>query len=196
MSTVATRYRTIHGTCPHPEDVRTIHKIMELESHQVGEQLPVVWNRAEGSQIEALVKDGLVERSAALGAQLAGWLTEWQSRFRERIPLILGQGLLWAVYICESNSNRLDADLTDRIIELAWQRGVFSIRTGCGTVKLGPPLNIEADALKEAVDVYIVDLPKVRDANFGVLPKSAAGIHYVPLDHVSARLRYLGPEQS
>jgi 4-aminobutyrate aminotransferase-like enzyme len=34
------------------------------------------------------------------------------------------------------------------------QKGVYSIRTGCGTIKLGPPLTISEDALKEAIQVY------------------------------------------
>ena len=33
------------------------------------------------------------------------------------------------------------------------QNGVFLIRTGRGTLKFGPPLNIPDDALEEALDV-------------------------------------------
>ena len=32
------------------------------------------------------------------------------------------------------------------------QKGVYSIRTGCGTLKLGPPLTISEDALKEIAE--------------------------------------------
>ena len=69
--------------------------------------------------------------------------------------MILGNGMLWAIFICKPGTKELDADFTDQLEEKAMQKGVYSIRTGCGTIKLGPPLTITEDALKEAINVYI-----------------------------------------
>ena len=33
------------------------------------------------------------------------------------------------------------------------KKGVYILRTGCGTIKLGPPLTINQNALKESIDV-------------------------------------------
>lgn len=105
--------------------------------------------------LESFVEDKLVERADDLGKKLIGWLNEWKNQFPDRIPLILGHGMVWAVFICKPDSNELDANFTDQLVEKAMQRGVYSIRTGCGTIKLGAPLTISGSALKEAIDVYI-----------------------------------------
>ena len=44
--------------------------------------------------------------------------------------------------------------MTDQIVERAMEKGVFSIRTGLGTIKLGPPLTIPDEALIEGLRVY------------------------------------------
>mgnify|MGYP003727240745 CR=1 FL=1 len=45
------------------------------------------------------------------------------------------------------------------------QRGVYSIRTGCGTIKFGAPLTISESALKEAIDVYIDCMSEMVNEN-------------------------------
>jgi len=105
--------------------------------------------------LESLVEDKLVNRSEKLGIKLFGWLNEWKNEFPDRISLILGHGMVWAVFICKPGTKELDADFTDELVEKAMQKGVYSIRTGCGTIKLGAPLTISEAALKEAINVYI-----------------------------------------
>ena len=81
-------------------------------------------------------------------------MQSFKNEFQERIPLILGKGMVWAIFIIDPKTNKLDANFTDRLVEKAMQKGVYSIRTGCGTLKLGPPLTIPETALDEAIDVY------------------------------------------
>ena len=71
-----------------------------------------------------------------------------------RIGNILGNGLLFGVFITKENSEELDPDLTNYICERAMEKGVFSICTGRGTLKIGPPLSIPDDALIEGLKVY------------------------------------------
>ena len=111
--------------------------------------------------LEALIEEDLINRAHNNGEQLKEWLEEWQNRFPDRIPRVLGKGMVWAVFICEPGTNKLDELLTDRLVERAIQKGVFIMRTGCGTVKFGPPLNIALDALKEAVDVLIESMEEL-----------------------------------
>jgi 4-aminobutyrate aminotransferase-like enzyme len=79
---------------------------------------------------------------------------EWKEKFPKRIGRILGKGLLFGVFITKENSDELDSDLTNIICERAMEKGVFSICTGKGTLKLGPPLSIPDDALVEGLGVY------------------------------------------
>jgi len=115
--------------------------------------------------LEILMNDQLIERSNELGLKLYNWLIEWKETFPERIPLVLGNGLVWAVFICNPITKKLDGDFADLLVERAMKKGVYSIRTGCGTIKLGPPLTISEVALKEAVYVYIECMHEIINEN-------------------------------
>jgi len=78
----------------------------------------------------------------------------WKDKYPSRIGRILGNGLLFAIFITKENSEEMDSDLTNFICERAMEKGVFSICTGRGTLKLGPPLTIPDDALIEGLNVY------------------------------------------
>ena len=71
-----------------------------------------------------------------------------------RIGRILGKGLLYGVFITKKNSQELDNELTNYICERAMEKGIFSICTGRGTLKIGPPLTIPDAALIEGLEVY------------------------------------------
>ena len=111
--------------------------------------------------LESFVEDELVDRSENLGRKLYTWLEEWKKKFPERVPMILGNGMVWAVFICKPGSKELDADFTDQLVEKAMQKGIYSIRTGCGTIKLGPPLTIADGALLEGVSVIADSIAEV-----------------------------------
>ena len=81
-------------------------------------------------------------------------LLSWKKKYPSRIGSILGHGMLFGVFITKENSEELDPDLTNYICERAMEKGVFSICTGRGTLKLGPPLSIPDDALIEGLRVY------------------------------------------
>jgi len=81
-------------------------------------------------------------------------LFRWKAKHPQRIGRILGKGSLFGVFITQKNSEELDIDFTNQIVERAMEKGVFSICTGRGTIKLGPPLTIPDDALLEGLAVY------------------------------------------
>jgi 4-aminobutyrate aminotransferase / (S)-3-amino-2-methylpropionate transaminase / 5-aminovalerate transaminase len=105
--------------------------------------------------LESFIENKLVERAEKLGKKLYTLLDGWKKEFPERIPMILGNGMVWSVFICNPGTKELDAYFTDQLVEKAMQKGVYSIRTGCGTIKIGPPLTISELALIEAIDVYV-----------------------------------------
>ena len=71
-----------------------------------------------------------------------------------RVKLTLGKGMIHGVFIYKKNSNELDEYTANIICEKAMEQGVFSICTGRGTLKLGPPVTINPVILKEGLDVY------------------------------------------
>jgi 4-aminobutyrate aminotransferase/(S)-3-amino-2-methylpropionate transaminase len=104
--------------------------------------------------LEAFEALDLVAEAKRKEAIMLEELHRWRERFSKRVGRILGKGLLFGVFITKQDSDELDHDFTNQIIELAMEKGIFSIVTGRGTIKLGPPLVIPDDALVEGLRVY------------------------------------------
>lgn len=81
-------------------------------------------------------------------------LEEWKQKYPDRIKYVLGKGMIYGIFIFKKNENELDDLIVNKICEKAMQKGVFSICTGRGTIKLGPPLTISKSALIEGLNVY------------------------------------------
>ncbi len=104
--------------------------------------------------LEAFEKHNLVAESQRKGRIMQETILSWKEKFPSRIDRILGNGLLYGVFIKQENTDKLDVELTNYICERAMEKGVFSICTGRGTIKIGPPLSIPDDALIEGLKVY------------------------------------------
>lgn len=82
-------------------------------------------------------------------------LKAWKNKYPDRIYGVYGKGMIFGVLINEiNNKDKLDNNLVNAICEKAMQKGVFSICTGRGSLKLGPPINITKSELKEGLKVY------------------------------------------
>ena len=81
--------------------------------------------------------------------------------FPDRVAAIHGMGLAFAAVIVKPGTQELDAELVERVIERAFEKGVLSIRTMSGIIKVGPPLIIADDALMEAMDVIIESMNEI-----------------------------------
>lgn len=78
---------------------------------------------------------------------------KWKKMFKQ-VKYTLGKGMIHGVFIYKDNGIELDEYLTNIICEKAMEKGVFSICTGRGTLKLGPPVSIDPTVLIEGLDVY------------------------------------------
>ena len=112
------------------------------------------------ANIEIFESEDLIAEAARKGTLVANVLRDWKKRLPGRIGRICGHGLLWGVFITDEHGE-LDPVFCDRVIERAMQKGVFSINTGRGTLKLGPPLSIPDDALAEALDVILESIEEL-----------------------------------
>ena len=104
--------------------------------------------------LEAFEKQNLVTESKRKEQIMLDVIRGWKEKHPSRIGNIYGQGLLFGVFITQEDSDELDDEITNYICERAMEKGVFSICTGRGTLKLGPPLTIPDDALVEGLNVY------------------------------------------
>jgi 4-aminobutyrate aminotransferase-like enzyme len=105
------------------------------------------------ANINYLTNNRLPEKVLKMGKEIYSFLFEMQKEFPERIRAIHGKGFAYAAVITKPGTDTLDADFVDRLIERAFQKGLLMIRTGKGSIKLGPPLTISRDALLEGLKV-------------------------------------------
>ena len=110
--------------------------------------------------IEAFEKMNLIKKSKQKEKFFSQALAKMVEKYPKVAALHLGRGMLHALFITDPKIDpetplpeRLDPLLTDRIVEKAMQKGVYLIRTGCGTLKLGPPLIMPDEVLIEALEV-------------------------------------------
>jgi len=106
------------------------------------------------ASLEAIERDGLVARAAALGEQLAGRLRELAAA-HPQIGDVRGRGAMMAIELVQPGTTEPDAALASRISAACHRAGVVTLT--CGTygnvLRLLPPLVIDPDLLAEGLDV-------------------------------------------
>jgi len=105
------------------------------------------------SNIEVIQKENLVNKSKIKGLILEKELNEIQRTYPLHIRHVTGKGLVYALHIVDPKTNERDAYLVDKIIERCMEKGLLMIRTGIGTIKIGPPLIIPDEALYEGITI-------------------------------------------
>jgi 4-aminobutyrate aminotransferase-like enzyme len=111
--------------------------------------------------IKILIEEDLVNQSKIKGEILRKELTKWQNE-NQQIKSIHGKGLLFSVFIDSPNKNITNNDYVDLLIEEATRRGLMSVRTMSGTLKIGPPLVITEDALIEGIEILKESLIEIN----------------------------------
>lgn len=129
-----------------------------LNSTHGGSPLPCASALANLKYIE---EHHLVEEAKRKEGILLEKLNQMKAEFPDRVKAIHGMGMAFAAVIVKPGTKELDIELVDRVIERAFEKGVMSIRTMTGTIKIGPPLTITDDALIEAVDVLMEAMREV-----------------------------------
>ncbi|WP_111976531.1 aspartate aminotransferase family protein [Algibacillus agarilyticus] len=104
------------------------------------------------ANLEALIEDGLIDNSKALGLVFHRELDKLKAKYPEHLKHIFGKGLLAALVFQDKNGKPL-SELCDVICEKALQKGLLLVHTGRESIKLAPPLSINEDALLEGVMV-------------------------------------------
>ena len=105
------------------------------------------------ASINFIQEQNLLSEAVRKGHLIKAALESWRDECPSHVCEIFGEGMVWAIFIRDPKTKELDVDLVDKIIERAMEKGLLSIRTQCGTIKLGPPLTITDEALLEGIQV-------------------------------------------
>ena len=103
--------------------------------------------------LEVLEQENLVAESARRGAIFAEGLERIRSRHGDRISCVRGRGLVHAIFFVRPGTSEPDVAIAERITDRAIQKGLMLFQTHGDLVKMGPPLTIPDDALREGIDV-------------------------------------------
>lgn len=98
-----------------------------------------------------LLQEELMENARRIGDRLMARMLDWPKKFRH-VGEVRGLGLMIGFELVKDQQSREAApDLRNKLIQLAFQRGLLILGAGQNTVRLCPPLVINADQADFAV---------------------------------------------
>jgi 4-aminobutyrate aminotransferase len=99
-----------------------------------------------------LLENGLMENAARMGSHMMARLREWPARFRV-VGDVRGLGLMIGVELVRDQVSKEKASrLRDRVVDLAFERGLLILGAGENTLRLCPPLTITRDQCDFALE--------------------------------------------
>jgi len=100
----------------------------------------------------ALLEESLVENAARMGAYMMERLKTWPARY-PNVGDVRGLGLMLGIELVRDQQTKEKAsELRDRVVGLAFDRGVLVLGAGDNTIRLCPPLVITRDQCDFALD--------------------------------------------
>lgn len=103
--------------------------------------------------LDVIEKEHLIENSAQVGAHMLKRMADWPSKLK-LVGDVRGRGLMIGVEIVNDKASKeYGAAERDRIVEMAFERGVLFLGCGPSTVRICPPLVVTRDEADVAVDV-------------------------------------------
>ncbi|MCK5758741.1 MAG: aspartate aminotransferase family protein [Clostridiales bacterium] len=108
------------------------------------------------ANINYIMDNNLIDRSAKMGEILEKRLDEIVAKYPEYIGNCKGKGLVKAIVFIKKGTNEIDPDLAHDIVQLSIEKGLlFFAPVGAGsTIKVCPPLIITKEALLEGLDIF------------------------------------------
>ncbi|MCS7315279.1 MAG: acetyl ornithine aminotransferase family protein [Bryobacterales bacterium] len=99
-----------------------------------------------------LLQQELIANAARLGAYMLERMREWPSRYR-CVGQVRGLGLMIGIEIVREQASRERApELRDRIVQMAFERGLLILGAGPSALRLSPPLVITREQADFALD--------------------------------------------
>ena len=103
--------------------------------------------------LDVIEKEHLLANSTEVGDHIRNRMSDWPSRLK-LVGDVRGRGLMIGVDIVKDKITKDHANAErDRIVELAFERGVLFLGCGPSTVRLCPPLVVTKEQADIAIDV-------------------------------------------
>jgi 4-aminobutyrate aminotransferase len=103
--------------------------------------------------LDVIEREQLLKNSADVGHHILQRMADWP-RKHKLVGDVRGRGLMIGVELVkDKESKEYDAAERDRVVELAFERGILFLGCGPSTVRLSPPLIVTKDEADVAVDV-------------------------------------------
>ena len=100
----------------------------------------------------ALLEESLMENAARMGQHLRDRMRDWPARF-PNVGQVRGLGLMIGIEMVRDQTTRERApEIRDRVVNLAFERGLLVLGAGENSIRLCPPLVITRDQCDFAVD--------------------------------------------
>ncbi len=97
--------------------------------------------------------NNLTYNSYEKGDYLLKELNKIKEKYSDYISYVFGKGLLAAILFKNPLDQKPNSVIASKICEKCMQKGLLVVHTGRESIKIGPPLTITYDALKEGIDV-------------------------------------------
>src|SRR6201998_1686492 len=103
--------------------------------------------------LDVIEKEHLLENSAKVGKHILARMADWPSRLK-LVGDVRGRGLMIGVDIVKDKATKeYGAAERDRIVEMAFEKGILFLGCGPSTIRLCPPLVVTTEEADVAVDV-------------------------------------------
>jgi 4-aminobutyrate aminotransferase len=103
--------------------------------------------------LDVIEKEHLLRNAQEVGDHMLRRMAEWPKKHK-MVGDVRGRGLMVGVEIVQDQKTREHAhDERDRIVELAFERGILFLGCGPSTVRISPPLVVTKDEADVAIDV-------------------------------------------
>ena len=103
--------------------------------------------------LDVIEKEHLLENSARVGDYMLKRMADWPSRLK-LVGDVRGRGLMIGVDIVKDQQTKEYGNVErDRIVEMAFERGILFLGCGPSTVRICPPLVVTKEQADVAIDV-------------------------------------------
>jgi len=100
-----------------------------------------------------LLESTLLDNAAQMGAYMRARMDAWPSRFA-KVGDVRGLGLMIGIELVrDKETKEKAAEERDRVIQMAFRRGLLILGAGDNVIRLSPPLTINRDQADFAMDV-------------------------------------------
>jgi 4-aminobutyrate aminotransferase len=103
--------------------------------------------------LDVIEKEHLLENSAKVGKHILSRMADWPSRLK-LVGDVRGRGLMIGVDIVKDKVTKEYGNAErDRIVEMAFEKGILFLGCGPSTIRLCPPLVVTKEEADVAVDM-------------------------------------------